>query len=441
VANIFGFDLRESDERTSVIIIVQDKDEFMVLGWTVAKVIPTWVLNFVGWNNLMTSYNATLSQDVEMVNTTNDVFNANNVNVGNNDGVNWCEKEIEDANIKTADPLYVGDGLFQGDDAQKNYNHDVTNEAISSKEGCSGYKQEVTSHQPVSNPYSSIKIEYKSSNVNTKFDVDTDNFDLCGGTFKEELSTNISKAIKSNALDAYVTGPFNNLKTGKSHFTAIFSSFLKGWPLKDSFLCGYLHTLASKMNSMKDSKIDTSHCQSYTEINIRNHEFGAENLWHHLAPKNGKSRNIIKRMSFVLSFDTKLDNKDFLMVRDAFDFLLFSLMKRAKKTVEILLLDHLKDHAQGLYNHLMNGSVSKDLVGENLTNDMNAQFSGGYSISSNDWLNHFMVDYDIIRILKDKVGYTSWSDVPLSERGFCYHGYNAKTVLPEWHIEEEKYNK
>ncbi len=111
----FGFNLCESNKRTSAISIVQDKDEFMVMGWKVAKVIPTWILGFVDWNNLMTSYNAKLSQDVEMV-STNDVFNANNVNVRNNVEVNWCEKEIEDAKIKTADPLYVGDGLFQGDD-------------------------------------------------------------------------------------------------------------------------------------------------------------------------------------------------------------------------------------------------------------------------------------------------------------------------------------
>ncbi len=95
------------------------------------------------------------------------------------------------------------------------------------------------------------------------------------------------------------------------------------------------------------------------------------------------------------------------MVRDALDFFLFSMKMRAKNPVEILLLDHLKDHAQGLYNHLMNGSVSKDLVGEKLTNNMDAQFSGGYSITSNDWLNQLMVDYDIICILKDYVGYTS----------------------------------
>jgi hypothetical protein len=163
--NYFGFNLHESNERTSAISIVQDKEEFMVMGWKVAKVIPTWVLGFVDWNNLMMFYNATLRQDVEMVNT-NDIFNANNINDGNNDEVNWCEKEIEDAKIKSADPLYVGDGLFQGDDPQKNDNHDVINEANSTKEGCLGYKQEVTSHQPVSNPYPSIKIEYKSSNVN-----------------------------------------------------------------------------------------------------------------------------------------------------------------------------------------------------------------------------------------------------------------------------------
>jgi hypothetical protein len=89
----FGFNLCESNELTSAISIVQDKDEFMVMGWKVAKVIPTWVLGFVDWNNLMMSYNATLSQGIEMVNTTNDVFNANNVNVGNNDEVHDHESK------------------------------------------------------------------------------------------------------------------------------------------------------------------------------------------------------------------------------------------------------------------------------------------------------------------------------------------------------------
>jgi hypothetical protein len=220
-----------------------------------------------------------------------------------------------------------------------------------------------------------------------------------------------------------------------------FRSFLKGWPLKDPFFCGYLHILASKINSMKDSKIDTSHCQSYTEINIRKLEFGAENLWRCIAPKNGKAEIQLKGCLLFYPLIPNLATRVFSWLGMPLIFFLFSMKKRANNPVGIILLDHLREYAQGLYNHLMNGSVSKDLVGEKLTNNMDAQFSGGYSICSNDWLNHFMVDYDIIRILKDYVGYTSWSDVPLSERGYCYHGYNAKTVLPEWHIEEEKYNK
>ena len=43
----FEFNLRESNECTSAISIVQDKNEFMVMQWKVAKVIPTWVLGFV----------------------------------------------------------------------------------------------------------------------------------------------------------------------------------------------------------------------------------------------------------------------------------------------------------------------------------------------------------------------------------------------------------
>jgi hypothetical protein len=52
----FGINLRESNKHTSVISIVQDKDECMVMGWKVAKVNPTWVLGFVDWNNLMMSH-------------------------------------------------------------------------------------------------------------------------------------------------------------------------------------------------------------------------------------------------------------------------------------------------------------------------------------------------------------------------------------------------
>lgn len=429
----YAFNLLDGVEYATAISIIQDKFEFMVMGWKVARVIPTWVLGCFDWNAFMNSIKGSTNQEDGKDHAHVDA-NANN------DELNWDRSHIEQARIASADPLYVGDGLFQGD-TPKSYGIGDINESNAATASTTNVNEVVSTGAKVSNPYSNVKIEFQRSNGQNKFDADDDVFDLCGGNFKEELSTNISKSLKSNLLDVYVTGPFLNGKTGKSHYVVVFGAFLKAWPLKDSFLRGYLKTLANKLNSVKNAKIDTNHCLSYTEINIRKHEFGNESLWRRLAPKNGKIGNTIKRMSFVVTVDTKLGKNGFVIVKDAIDFLSFSMKKRENNPVGVLLLDYLKDNAQGLYNHLMNGSVSEDLAAEKLTNDIDAQFNGGYSITSNNWLNHFMVDYDIIRILKDYVGYTSWSDVPTSERGYCYRGYNSKTPLPDWNIEEERYNK
>ncbi len=82
---------------------------------------------------------------------------------------------------------------------------------------------------------------------------------------------------------------------------------------------------------------------------------------------------------------------------------------------------------------------SEDLVAERITQDINQQFSGGYNIIWNDTLNHFLVDFDIIQILKNHIGYNSWSDVPMDQRELFYRSYNQKDTLPDWNIEEESY--
>ena len=145
-------------------------------------------------------------------------------------------------------------------------------------------------------------------------------------------------------------------------------------------------------------------------------------------------------MSFVLSFDTAHNNHGIDKVKDAIKFFLFAMKKRETIQAGELLLDHLKDHDVGLYDHLLSKAGDVDLVENKLTNNINSQFIGGYSMSRQNPLNRFMVDYDIIRILKEYVGYTSWTEVLMNERGYCFRGYNAKTILPDWDVEEEKYN-
>ncbi len=50
-----------------------------------------------------------------------------------------------------------------------------------------------------------------------------------------------------------------------------------------------------------------------------------------------------------------------------------------------------------------------------------------------------MVDYDIIRVLRNHVGYKSWDDVPTPEREYCYQNYTSKTSLPMWNTVQENY--
>jgi hypothetical protein len=58
---------------------------------------------------------------------------------------------------------------------------------------------------------------------------------------------------------------------------------------------------------------------------------------------------------------------------------------------------------------------NEDLVAEKITQDINQHFSGGYNIIWNDTNNHFLVDFNIICILKDHIGYNSWSDIPMTK--------------------------
>ncbi len=95
-------------------------------------------------------------------------------------------------------------------------------------------------------------------------------------------------------------------------------------------------------------------------------------------------------------------------------------------------------HVGGLYRYFMKDKIDKEPVGETLTEDIHTHFCGGYNLIWGDWLNWCMLDYDIICILKDYVGYTSWSDVPIKQRKLCYQNYN-KSILPEWNLQWEKF--
>jgi hypothetical protein len=106
-------------------------------------------------------------------------------------------------------------------------------------------------------------------------------------------------------------------------------------------------------------------------------------------------------------------------------------MKKSESNpVGPLVLKHLKEHVEGLYTYLMRDNLSEDAVAKKITNDMDKHF-GVFIVKWNDSLNHWMVEFDIIGNLKYYVGYSSWANVPTTQRNLCFKNYNANFKLPD----------
>jgi len=390
----YGFNLSVEIEKAAAIQVVTDKDDFTVVGWSIGKIIPNWVKSFDEWN----------------------IYISEKVSNGG------------DSNIVHQQKLRNDGGLQQNvEEGEKDLFDNLAD------------KIEVTNGMVNHNPYLKVKHEHNSSNVKTKFDGNADMFDVCGDELKKEVSTYITKANKSEPIEVDVCGPFMNSKSGQGSYVVIFGVLKKAWTLKPLFLRGYLGTLVEKLNSRKDTSINVEHCETYYEFNIKKVEFGNESLWLRLPPKNGKPGNTVKRLSFVLSFDGTDSARGLEMVKDALEFLAFTMKKRETGPVGGLLLNYLKDHVEGLYKHVTARQPSVRSAEESLTNDIDAQFQGGFTIKTNARLNRFMVNYDIIRVLKNHVGYKSWDEVSITEREYCFKNYSPKSGLPMWNTVQENY--
>ena len=105
-----------------------------------------------------------------------------------------------------------------------------------------------------------------------------------------------------------------------------------------------------------------------------------------------------------------------------------------------LIVNYLKDQAPGLFKYFQKKyNNNEDSITGKFTKDINKQYRGDYHINWNDYLNHWMVDYNIIRILKWHIQFTSWAAVPMNTRQLCYKRYHDNFTLPDWDTSQENY--
>ncbi len=232
-------------------------------------------------------------------------------------------------------------------------------------------------------------------------------------------------------MDIFITGPFHNAKTGKSSWIIVCGDYGSAWTIKSQFIKGYIGTLLSKI---KNLAINNDYSSSFYDINIRKYEFGTDSVWRHK-----EHCKTTKRLSFVYTCDTVNKRNGKRGVIKAIKFV-FMLMKKCKiNPIGPLVLEYPKDNALALYEYLLKKKPNEELVAEDLTDDNDKHFHSGFALHWEDCLNHWMVDYDIICILKGYVGYSSWTNVPTKQRELCYRNYNQNVALPEWDIEQGRY--
>jgi hypothetical protein len=191
---------------------------------------------------------------------------------------------------------------------------------------------------------------------------------------RQEVSSNVNRTVKSKSVDFFITGPFHNEKTGRSVWSIVIGDSRKSWTLKDTFVQSYLQTLLLKREKNKPSNIDISFCQSFYKINICNNEYGNKSAWHRKSPLRGKPGQVVKHLSFVYGCPTSNVAKRMSVLVEAIKFLCFTMKSGEGNPVGSLLIEHLKEYHQGLFNHLTKDC--EDLVaGKRLTNDMDTVIS------------------------------------------------------------------
>ncbi len=116
--------------------------------------------------------------------------------------------------------------------------------------------------------------------------------------------------------------------------------------------------------------------------------------------------------------------------------------KRDHNPIGETLFKHCEKNEHRIFENFMDENQNDEkAIKEKMTAAVDAYFKKGLNIRFHCHLNQFMVDYDIICVLRNDMGYSSWSELTDVERGICFKNYsNRKKTLPEWNIEEESFN-
>ena len=444
---------------------IQDR----INGWKIVKNLPEWALDHKSWTRFVKNE----EQDTNMQHEDKSIFVHNKeepyqYESSNSDKYNKKEYRMPFSNTNdynsnykqdTSDSEEYEDEVNSSKKGENDSYHNDTrkrdhkkafksnNDIYTNNEHKNDYNNLVRTSRFKSNEERYVEIDDENSVYNNEDNNELNNSKIMSvktdcnyqfeGLFDGDFRTKVEDCyIKSSShsskMNVFITGPFRNNNTKMSHYIVVLDDMKKAYVLKSPCMQSYFATIMSRLH------LDSNFCKTFYDINIRRREFDMnDNCWRR--NKNGKTSS---RLSFVFSCNTTKEDKIQEDIGNTIEILWKSMEVRNKNPIGPLVVEFLKQNQTGLYNYLMKYRTDErveDDVGIMLTQDIHNQFKCGYTLKWNDSLNRCMVDYDIIRVLKNNVGYKSWEEVGMQNIYKCYKDYNKKFILPEWDIEQENY--
>jgi hypothetical protein len=111
-------------------------------------------------------------------------------------------------------------------------------------------------------------------------------------------------------------------------------------------------------------------------------------------------------MSFV--FSCKINDEAFGLtrVRRILDKVVWAMKAHTHNPLGPILFEHCQKKKEGIFNHFMNKNHNnEEAIEEKMTVAVDSTFKNGYNLKVHSHLDQFMVDYNIIHILKNNMGY------------------------------------
>lgn len=444
----YGFDMKNIKQHEIAEDIVSQSwtytsIEDKIIGWKIAKELPSWSKGVAAWlkfvQNDDQSSDASEEKEESEYNYEDDDedklndHNKFNINL-KQDSSDSDEDGYDDKAIRKGNKFeYIANTNESEEDNQyilsSEDNYNEQNKRICTSRSKS-FVENIESEEDNNNSYIS---KITSVGTNNQYGIGNNQFNkVFDDDFMTKYGNNFKTSSQSDKIDVFVTGPFRNKNNGKSYYIVVLGDLKKAFVIKSLFIRGYLATIMSGLN------VDSSQCNTFNDINIRQLEFGNDDKW-----KRSKGGKTISRVSFVFSCNTTIEGQIKTDLGNTMDILFKSMEKRENHPVGPIVLEYLNQHQNGLYKYLMKNKTDKETekeVGNTLTEDIHNQFKSGYEFKWKDSLNRYMVDYDIMKVLKDHVGYKTWEDVGMNEMKKCYRDFDsAEYTLPAWGMEQERF--